>query len=119
MAAPNLVAVTPVYGKSTSTTVGTAATVLVSNPASSNKSYKINAIYIANIDNTNTSKVSVDFYRSSTSIRLVDRMTVNAGDTLVAISRDTAIYLEEGDSLRCYADIVGITHVVVTYEINA
>ena len=68
MAAPNLVAVTSVYGKTTSTTVGTAATVLVSNPASSNKSYKINAIYLANIDNTNVSKVSVDFYRSSTKI---------------------------------------------------
>jgi hypothetical protein len=119
MAAPNLVAITSVYGKSTSTTIGTAATVLVSNPASSNKSYKINAIYVANIDNTNVTKVSVDFYRSSTSIRMVDRIPVNPGDTLVAISRDTAIYLEEGDSLRCYADIAGITHVVVTYEINA
>jgi hypothetical protein len=119
MAAPNLVAITSVYGKTTSTTVGTAATVLVSNPASSNKSYKVNAIYIANVDNTNASKVSIDFYRSSTSIRLVDRMSVNPGDTLVAISRDSAVYLEEGDSLRCYSDIVGITHVVVTYEINA
>lgn len=119
MAAPNLIAITSVFGKTTSTTIGTAATVLVSNPSSSNKSYKINALYLSNIDNTATLKISVDFFRSSTSIRLVDRITISPGDTLVAISRDTSLYLEEGDSIRCYADQAGITHAVITYEINA
>ena len=119
MAAPNLVAITSVYGKTTSTTIGTAATVLVSNPTSSNKSYKINSIYISNIGNTADIKSTLDFYRSSTSIRMIDRMTVSPGDTLIAISRDTSIYLEEGDSIRCYSDIVGATHVVISYEINA
>jgi hypothetical protein len=118
MAAPNLIQITSVYGKTTSTSIGTAVTVVVSNPTSSNKSYKLNALYIANIDNTLNGRVSVDHYRAGTGIRLIDRMEVLPGDTLVAIGRDTSIYLEEGDSLRCYADQNGLLHIVLSYEIN-
>ena len=118
MAAPNLIQVTSVYGKTTTTTIGTPVTVIVSNPTASNKAYKINSLYIANIDNSLTARISVDHYRSGTSIRLIDRMTLNSGDSLVALSRDTSIYLEEGDSLRCYADQNGLVHLVCSYEIN-
>lgn len=119
MAAPNLIQVTQVFGKSTSVTIGTAVTILVSNPSTSSKSYKINTIYISNIDNSTDAKVSVDFFRFGNSIRMVDRMTVSPGDTLIAMSRDTSIYLEEGDSLRCYANQEGLIHVVISYEINS
>lgn len=118
MAAPNLIQITTVYGKTTSTSIGTAVTVVVSNPTSSNKSYKLNSLYISNIDNTLTGRVSVDHYRAGTGIRLIDRMPVAAGDSLVVLSRDTSIYLEEGDSLRCYGDQDGLLHVVLSYEIN-
>lgn len=119
MAAPNLVQVTSVYGKTTSTSIGTAVTTVVSNPTSSNKSYKLNSLYIANIDTAGPVQISVDFYRSGTSIRLIDRMSISPGDSLVGLSRDTSIYLEEGDSLRAYADVAGRTHLVLSYEINA
>lgn len=118
MAAPNLVQVTSVYGRTTSTSIGTAVTTVVSNPTSSNKSYKLNSLYISNIDTGGDVKVSVDFFRSGTSIRLIDRMTISPGDSLVALSRDTSIYLEEGDSLRAYSDVAGRTHLVLSYEIN-
>lgn len=118
MAAPNLIQVTSVYGRTTSTSIGTAVTTVVSNPTSSNKSYKINSLYIANIDSASEVKVSVDFFRAGTSIRIVDRMPIAAGDSLVALSRDTSIYLEEGDSLRAYADVAGRTHLVCSFEIN-
>ena len=118
MAAPNLIQVSSVYGKTTSTTIGTAVTALVSNPVASNKSYKINALYLANIDNVASARVSVDFYRSGTSIRIMDRSMIAPGDTVVAMTKDTGIYLEEGDSLRCYADQNGLVHVVLSYEIN-
>jgi hypothetical protein len=119
MAAPNLIQITSVYGRTTSTSIGTAVTTLVSNPTSSNKSYKINSLFIANVDTAGPVQVSVDFFRSGASIRLLDRMSISPGDTLVGIARDTAIYLEEGDSLRAYADVAGRTHIIMTYEINA
>lgn len=118
MAIPNLIQVTAVYGKTTSTGIGTAVTTVVSNPIGSNRSYKLNSLYLANIDALATARVSVDFFRSSTSIRMIDRMQVAPGDTLVALSRDTSIYLEEGDSLRCYADQEGLLHAVLSFEIN-
>ena len=118
MAAPNLIQVALVYGKTTSTAIGTPVTTIVSNPTSSNKNYKLNSLYIANIDNSLSARISVDHARGGTSIRLIDRMLIESGDTLVAISRDTSIYLEEGDSLRCYADQNGLVHLVLSYEIN-
>lgn len=118
MAAPNLIQVTTVYGRTTGTAIGTPVTTVVSNPTSSNKNYKINSFYISNIDNSLSVRVSVDFFRGGTSVRIVDRMIIASGDTLVAISRDTGIYLEEGDSIRCYADQSGLTHAVMSYEIN-
>lgn len=118
MAAPNLIQISSVYGKTTGTAIGTPVTIVASNPTSSNKNYKINSLYLSNIDNTLTARVSVDFFRGGTSFRLVDRMTVSSGDTLIAITRDTAIYLEEGDSIRCYSDQDGLIHAVMTYEIN-
>lgn len=119
MAAPNLIQITSVYGKTTSTSIGTAVTTLVSNPTSSGKAYKINALYVSNIDTAGDVQISIDFYRSGTSIRMTDRMIVSPGDTLVVVSRDTSIYLEEGDSMRAYADVAGRTHLVLTYEINS
>lgn len=119
MAAPNLIQVTSVFGRTTSVSVGTAVTTVVSNPTSSNKSYKVNSLYIANIDNAAEVRVSVDLFRFGTSIRLVDRMLIAPGDTLIGMSRDTSIYLEEGDSLRAYADTDNKTHLVLSYEINS
>jgi hypothetical protein len=118
MAAPNLIQVTSVYGRTTSVSIGTAVTTIVSNPTSSGKSYKLNALYVSNIDNTTEVRVSIDFFRFGTSIRMIDRMLIAPGDTLVGLSRDTSIYLEEGDSLRAYADAENRTHVVLSYEIN-
>ena len=118
MAAPNLIQISSVYGRTTGVPIGTPVTTVVSNPISSDKNYKINTLYLSNIDNILTVRVSVDFFRGGTSIRLIDRMAIAAGDTLVAVSRDTAVYLEEGDSLRCYADQNGLVHAVMSYEIN-
>ena len=119
MAAPNLINVTSVYGRTTSTTIGTAITVLLSNPSTSGKSYKITALYVANIDNALTGRISVDYYRTSVSIRLIDRMAVDPGNSLVVITRDSALYLEEGDSIRAYSDQVGLIHITMGYEVSA
>lgn len=117
MAAPNLVSPTTTYGRTTGTNIGTAITVLVSNPSGSNKAYKLNSLYVANIDDAQTAKISVDFYRATNSIRIIDRIDVSAGDTLVGMSSDTLVYLEEGDSLRCYANQNNLLHVVLSYEV--
>lgn len=117
MAAPNIVGVTTIYGKTSVQSVGTTITAIVTNNAASGEVYKINSLIIANIDGTNPATVTVDLFRSSTSYKIASTITVPADATLVVLSKDIAIYLEEGDSLRCQASVANDLQAVCSYEI--
>jgi hypothetical protein len=116
MAAPNIVNVTNILGKTAIQAVGTSASAIVSNSAASNTVFKINSLTIANVDGTNAAEITVDLFRSSTAYRIASTVTVPADATLVVISKDTAIYLEEGDSLRLTASAAGDLEGVCSYE---
>lgn len=114
MAAPNIVNVTSIYGKTAVQAVGTSATAIVTNSAGSNKVLKINALYVSNVDGTNNAELTADLYRSSTAYRLANTVVVPADATLDVISKP--IYLEEGDSLRLTANAAGDLEAVCSYE---
>lgn len=116
MAAPNIVNVTNIVGKTAVQAVTTSATAIVSNPGASNKVFKINSLTIANIDGVNSATVTVDLFRGGVAYDLAFTIAVPADSTLVVISKDTAIYLEEGDSLRCTASANGDLDAVCSYE---
>lgn len=116
MAAPNIVAVTTIIGKSAVQAVTTSATAIVSNSAASGKVFKINSLTIANVDGTNNADITVDLFRSSVAYRIANTITVPADASLVVISKDNAIYLEEGDSLRCTASANSDLEAVCSYE---
>ena len=59
MTAPNIAGLTTVTGKSVGVAVGTSATDLVANAASSNKVFKINSVVISNVDGTNAATIEV------------------------------------------------------------
>ena len=50
MAAPNIVNVTTITGKTAGLAVTTSATDIVDNPASSGKVFKVNSLIISNVD---------------------------------------------------------------------
>lgn len=114
MAAPNILAVSTVLGKSAVQAIGTSATAIVTNSASSGKVLKVNALYISNVDGTNNADVSVDFYRSSTAYHIAKTITVPADSTIDLISK--AIFLEEGDALRLTAGTASDLEAVCSYE---
>ena len=116
MAAPNIVGVTTITGKTAVQAVTNVATAIVTNSAASGKVFKINSLTIANVDGTNAADITVDVYRSATPYRLASTIAVPADATLVVISKDTAIYLEEGDSIRCTASANGDLEAVCSYE---
>ena len=64
MAAPNIVNVATITGKTAVQAVGTSATAIVTNSGSSGKVFKVNALYIANVDGTAAADITVDLYRS-------------------------------------------------------
>jgi hypothetical protein len=116
MAAPNIVNVSTITGKTAVQAVTTSVTAIVTNSAESNKVFKINSLVISNIDGTNSADITVDIFRSSVAYRIASTIAVPADATLVTISKETAIYLEEGDSLRCTASANGDLQAVCSYE---
>jgi hypothetical protein len=89
---------------------------IVTNSAASNKVFKINSLVISNVDGTNNADITVDLFRSSVAYRLANTISVPADASLVVISKDTSIYLEEGDSIRLTASAVSDLEAVCSYE---
>jgi hypothetical protein len=114
MAAPNIVNVATITGKTAVMAVTTSATAIVTNSAASGKVFKINALYVSNVDGTNAADINVDLFRSSTAYRIANTVSVPADATLDIISK--AIYLEEGDALRLTANANSDLEAVCSYE---
>lgn len=114
MAAPNIVNVATITGKTAVQAVGTSATAIVTNSASSGKVFKVNALLVSNVDGTNNAEITVDLYRSSTAYHLAKTVVVPADATLDVLSK--AIYLEEGDSLRLTANVASDLEAICSYE---
>ena len=114
MSAPNIVSVGTITGNTAVLAITTSATAIVTNSAASGKVLKVNSLYIANIDGTNSATVNVDLYRGSTAYHLAKTITVAADSTLDLLSN--SIYLEEDDSLRLTASANSDLEAVCSYE---
>jgi hypothetical protein len=114
MTAPNIVNVATITGKTAVQAVGTSATAIVTNSASSGKVLKVNALYVSNVDGTNNAEITVDLYRSSTAYHVAKTITIPADATLDVLAK--AIYLEEGDALRLTASTASDLEAVCSYE---
>lgn len=118
MAAPNIVGVTTITGKTIGAALTTTSADIVTNSAASGKVFKINAIYVANIDGANNVDVTVRFYDASvgggTAFALANTITVPADATIDILSK--SIYLEEGDKIQALASANSDAEIVVSYE---
>lgn len=114
MAAPNIVNVSAIYGKTAVLAITTTATAIVTNAGASGKVLKIDQLLITNVNGTANATVTIDIFRSSVAYDLAFQMVVPAGATLDILSR--LIYLEEGDSLRLTASINSYLEGVCSYE---
>jgi len=114
MTAPNIVNVATITGKTAVQAVGTSATAIVTNSASSGKVFKVNALLVSNIDGTNNAEITVDLFRSSTAYHLAKTVVVPADATLDVLAK--AIYLEEGDALRLTANAASDLEAICSYE---
>ncbi len=116
MAAPNLVSPTTITGKTVGAALTTSSADILT--ASSNTAIKVNSIYVANIDGSANSEVTVTFYDSSTttSYNLAKTVVVPADATLVVVDKDAYVYLEEGDKIAALASTSGDLEIVISYE---
>ena len=116
MAAPNIVNVATIIGRTVGAALGTSSADIVTNSAGSNKVFKVNAIYVSNVDGTNNADATVAFFDASASAtyEIAHTMTVPADATLDALSK--AIYLEEGDKITALASAVRDLEIIVSFE---
>ena len=117
MAAPNLVNVTSIYGKTLGAALNTNVNnAILANAGGSNKVLKINSIIVANVDGSNASDVSVEFFDGSTAYRIASTITVPADSTMIVLGKDAPIYLEEGHSIRAGASAASDLEIIISYE---
>lgn len=117
MAAPNIVNVTSIYGKTMGAALSTTTTTDILT-CGANKVLKINSIIVANVDGTNNADVTVYFYDSSEAARyaLAYTITVPADATLIVVGKDSPIYLEESDQIEAGASAVSDLQIIISYE---
>ena len=121
MAAPNIVNVGTITGKSFYLALAnTSAPALVSNAASSGKVFKINMIQVANVDGSVACDVTVKYHTQDdiggTGYALVSTVSVPQDSSLVVLDKNTAMYLEEDRSISVTAGTANDLEVLVSYE---
>ena len=116
MSAPNIVNVATITGKSVGAALGTTTTTaLLTNASSSNKVIKVNSIIVSNIQGTDTT-TTISYYDGSTDWNLASTINVPGNTALVVSDKNSAIYLEEGDSIRGGASTASRLEAVISYE---
>jgi len=121
MTAPNIVNVSSIVGITTAINLTTTdTTTILSNASASNKVLKINTIIASNIDGSSAADITVKYHLSAagagTSVALANTITVPADASLVIISKDNPIYLEEDRSLTTQASAADDIAIVCSYE---
>ena len=111
MANPNIVNVATINGNVKAAAILTTIGEIVSNAASSGKIFKINSLYVANIDGTASVDITVNHFSQAalggTAIAVASTVAVAADSTLVVVTKDSAIYLLENQSMGILASAAG------------
>ena len=117
MTAPNLKNPSVITGITTVVGLGTTAiTGILTNTSASNKVFKINSIFVANVDESVNADISISILRNGTDFYLAKTIAVPADATQIISSKDTYFYLEENVGIRAQASAADDLHVTISYE---
>ena len=121
MAAPNIVNVATITGKTNVVDLtSTSATSVVSNAASSGKVIKINSLIVANVDGTSNADITINLYSAAalggTATQICSTVAVPADSSLVVIDKSSGIYLEEDKSIGATAGSANDLKVICSFE---
>jgi hypothetical protein len=124
MAAPNIVAVSTIRGKSNVANLTTTSSSVIVNDVNSGKVFKINTIMISNVDGSAAGNVTVEMFKfgaqnvatgsGNAVYSLANSVTVPAKSSLDVMSK--SIYLEEGDQLKAKSDANNRLHLITSFE---
>jgi hypothetical protein len=121
MAAPNIVNITSMIGKTDTTSLTTtSATNILENAASSNKVLRVIMVRAVNTDGSNAADITVSLYSAAalggTATELIQAKEVAINTNLDVITKDAPLYMEEDTSLGATASAANDIKMIVTYE---
>jgi len=116
MAAPNIVNVTTIFGKTQYQQLTATMSNVITNGATSGNVLKVNDILIANYT-TSSIQTNVAIGRGTSIFYLAGNMTIPGTSTLVVTAKDTAIYMEEGDYMQANASSATAAQITTSYEV--
>jgi hypothetical protein len=116
MAAPNIVNVSTIFGKTALQLVTATMANVIVNAANSGTVVKLNDVMVSNFT-TSAITTNVAVGRGSSLFYLAGTMSVPANSALMVIAKDTVIYMEEGDYLQANASSATAAHITASYEI--
>jgi hypothetical protein len=119
MANPDIVSVQHIYGETIGLSVPVSLGELI--PGVTSKVIKVNCVYVSNTTASTANAITLNWKEGGNSFPLLTNVVVPASSTLIAISKNEAIYLEEGQSLEAInttaAASAGDLKVVISYEV--
>ncbi len=120
MANPNIVSTASIYGKTVASELPTtAAVVLLSNPASSGRLFKVNTINVANLSSSQAT-ITIKWHNAAdgagTGYAIVSSVYVPGNSTLNVVDKSTQYYVEEGRSISAQAGSANALAVTASYE---
>jgi len=121
MAAPNIVDVGTITGKTlTYALSSTSATVIANNTASSGKVFIFFFLVVANVDGATAADITITVNSAAsgggTAYALAKTISVPADASLIVIDKSTAVYLEEDKSIVATAGSANDLEIVISYE---
>jgi hypothetical protein len=121
MAAPNIVNVTSINGRSFGNVLTTSNAIIIANGASSGNVLKINNIVVTNVDGSAAADVTIEYNTAAagtgTATMLASTISVPADASLIVTDKSTSFYLEEDTSLKGLASANSDLQVFVSYEV--
>jgi len=117
MANPNIRQMVTLTGNTAVMNVTTVSTALVTNSAASNSIYKIVLLSATNVSDTDSVAVSVNLERSSISYSLGRNLNIPLNSSLAIVTKDAALYLIEGDVIKCSATANSNAQIICSYEV--
>ena len=120
MAAPNISAVSSIYGNTSSTSLSTtSATSIANNAASSGTVLKINSIVVANTS-ASAANITINVYSAAslggTAFPIASAISVPANASLIVTDKTTSFYLLQNQSIGATAGTAGSLVVTASWE---
>lgn len=120
MAAPNLASPTTITGKTTYLTLAnTNETDLLANAAASGKALRLTSLIVSNTSGAGSADATVTIYSAAsggTGYRLASTVAIPANASVVVLSRDASMYLEEDRRVTVRASAANYLTFIVSYE---